>query len=67
MRKSKKKVFTKDEIAMLSANPNVKHCRENRLTFTYEFRLKLYEEWVKEVIHRYWMKRSVMIQDWLDC
>lgn len=44
----KKKRFTKDEIAVLSANPNVKHCRENRLTFTYEFRLKLYEEWVKK-------------------
>ena len=43
-----KKIFTKDEIAVLSANPNVKHCRENRLTFTYEFRLKLYEEWIKK-------------------
>lgn len=48
MSKSKKKVFTKDEIAVLSANPNVKNCRENRLTLTYEFRLKLYEEWVKK-------------------
>ncbi|MGN1406397.1 MAG: IS3 family transposase [Erysipelotrichaceae bacterium] len=44
---SKKKIFTKDEIAVLSANPNVKHCRYNRLTLTYEFRLKLYEEWIK--------------------
>ena len=48
MSKSNKKVFTKDEIAVLSANPNVKNCRENRLTLTYEFRLKLYEEWVKK-------------------
>lgn len=41
------KRFTKDEIEILSANPNVKNVRENRLTLTFEFRNKLYLEWIK--------------------
>lgn len=41
------KRFTKDEIEILSANQNVKNVRENRLTLTFEFRNKLYLEWVK--------------------
>lgn len=39
--------YSKNQIAVLLANPNVKHCRENRLTLTYDFRLKLYDEWIK--------------------
>lgn len=36
------KRFTPQEIEILKANPNVKAVRENRLTLTYEFRLKLW-------------------------
>lgn len=42
------KRFTKDEIRILSANPNVKHIRENRLTLTFEFRNEMYREWIKD-------------------
>ena len=41
------KRFTKDEIDILSKSPYVKNIRENRLTFTYEFRCILYNEWIK--------------------
>lgn len=44
---SKVKRFTKDEIDVLSKSPYVKNIRENRLTFTYEFRCILYNEWIK--------------------
>lgn len=47
MNMSKNKRFTKDEIDVLSKSPYVKNIRENRLTFTYEFRCILYDEWVK--------------------
>ena len=43
----KHKRFTKDEIDVLSKSPYVKHVKENRLTFTYEFRCILYDEWIK--------------------
>lgn len=42
---SKKKIYTKEEIAHLRKNSNVKDIRDNRLTLTYEFRLKMYEAW----------------------
>ena len=41
------KRFTKDEIDILSKSPYVKNIRENRLSFTYEFRCILYNEWIK--------------------
>lgn len=47
MNMSKIKRFTKDEIDVLSKSPYVKHVKENRLTFTYEFRCILYDEWIK--------------------
>ena len=40
------KRYTQQEIKMLRENPNVKHIRENRLTVTYEFKLKMYDAWV---------------------
>ena len=39
------KCFTQQEIEILKANPNVKAVRENRLTLTYEFRLKLWDHY----------------------
>lgn len=39
------KYFTPQEIEILKANPNVKAVRENRLTLTYEFRLKLWHHY----------------------
>ena len=47
MNMSRTKRFTKDEIDVLSKSPYVKHVKENRLTFTYEFRCILYDEWIK--------------------
>ena len=44
---SKIKRFTKDEIDVLSKSPYVKSVKENRLSFTYEFRCILYDEWIK--------------------
>ena len=41
------KIYTEQEIQILSKNPNVKYVRRNRLVLTFEFRLKLYDEWVK--------------------
>lgn len=41
------KRFTQQEIEILKANPNVKAVRENRLTLTYEFRLKLWDHYQK--------------------
>lgn len=43
-----KKVYSDQEIKILSDNPNVKYVRRNRLVLTFEFRLKLYDEWVKD-------------------
>lgn len=42
-----KKTYTEQEIQILSKNPNVKYVRRNRLVLTFEFRQKLYDEWVK--------------------
>ena len=42
------KIYTEQEIQILSKNPNVKYVRENRLVLTFEFRLKLYDEWIKD-------------------
>ena len=42
-----KKIYTEQEIQILSNNPNVKYVRRNRLVLTFEFRQKLYDEWVK--------------------
>ena len=39
------KRFTAEEILALSANPNVKNVRSNRLTLTFEFRTELYNAW----------------------
>lgn len=44
---SKIKRFTKDEIDILSKSPYVKSVKENRLSFTYEFRCTIYDEWIK--------------------
>ena len=44
---SRTKRFTKDEIDVLSKSPYVKNIRENRLSFTYDFRCILYDEWIK--------------------
>ena len=44
---SRTKRFTKDEIDVLSKSPYVKYMRENRLSFTYDFRCILYDEWIK--------------------
>ena len=40
--------FTKEEIDVLSNSPYVKNIRENRLTFTYEFRCILYDAWIRD-------------------
>ena len=42
------KRFTNEEIELLSKSPYVKNIRKNRLTFTYEFRCTLYDEWIKQ-------------------
>lgn len=44
---SKNKRFSKEEIDALSKSPYIKNVKENRLTFTYEFRCILYNEWIK--------------------
>lgn len=44
----KKKRFTEAEIELLRQSPYVKHVRPNRLTLTFEFRMILWESWVKE-------------------
>ena len=43
-----KKVYSNQEIKILSDNPSVKYVRRNRLVLTFEFRQKLYDEWTKE-------------------
>ena len=43
-----KKVYSDQEIKILSNNPNVKYVRRNRLVLTFEFRQKLYDEWTKD-------------------
>ena len=39
------KRFTQEEIELLSKNPNVKDIKTNRITFTFEFKHRLWEEW----------------------
>ena len=46
MNMSKIKRYTKGEIDVLSKSPYVKNIRENRLTFTYEFRCIVYDRWI---------------------
>ena len=43
-----KKVYSDQEIKILSDNPNVNYVRRNRLVLTFEFRQKLYDDWTKE-------------------
>ena len=47
-----KKMYSNQEIKLLSENPNVKYVRRNRLVLTFEFRLKLYDEWVNNFYNR---------------
>ena len=42
------KIYAKQEIELLSKNPNVKYVRSNRLVLTLEFRQKIYDEWVNK-------------------
>ena len=42
------KIFTNEEIELLSKSPYVKDVRQNRLTLTHEFRCILYDEWIKQ-------------------
>ena len=41
------KRYTKEEMAILGNNPNVKYVNENRLVLIYEFRLEIYTAWTK--------------------
>ena len=43
---SNNKRFSKEEIDALSKSPYVKNIREDRLTFTYEFRCIVYDRWI---------------------
>lgn len=47
MRKGYNKRFTDEEIKVLKENPYVKDVRYDRLTVTYEFKLILYDAWLK--------------------
>lgn len=58
------KQFTQEEITLLENNPNVKNIRENRLTPTYEFRLKMYEAWILKPSTG--TLRKVLIENGLD-
>lgn len=42
------KRFTQQEIETLQKNPNVKHIKENKIIFTYEFRKIIYDAWMKK-------------------
>ena len=64
----KPKRFTKDEIDVLSKSPYVKNIRENRLTFTYEFRCMVYDKWIvnpsltqlRKILESYGFSRSLI-------
>lgn len=43
---SNNKRFSKEEMDSLSKSPYVKNIREDRLTFTYEFRCIVYDRWI---------------------
>lgn len=58
------KVYTEQEIQILSKNPNVKYVRRNRLGLTLEFRQKLYDEWVK--VPRIGIIRKVLNENGVD-
>lgn len=59
-----KKTYTKQEIKILSENPNVKYVRRNRLGLTLEFRQKLYDEWAKD--YRIGTIRKVLNENGVD-
>ena len=42
------KIYTKQEIDLLSKNPNVKYVRKNRLVLTLKFRQMIYDEWINK-------------------
>ena len=42
------KIYTKQEIELLSKNPNVKYVSKNRLVLTLGFRQKIYDEWINK-------------------
>ena len=42
------KIYTKQEIDLLSKNPNVKYVRKNRLVLTLKFRQTIYDEWINK-------------------
>ena len=45
------KRYTKEEIAILGNNPNVKYVNENRLVLIYEFRVEIYTAWKRCSTH----------------
>ena len=47
-KQSTAKHLTPEQISTLQANPAVKHVCENRITLTFEFRTRIYEEWIKD-------------------
>ena len=42
------KIYTKQELDLLSKNPNVKYVRKNRLVLTLKFRQTIYDEWINK-------------------
>lgn len=61
---SKKKVITDEAIKILSASRFVKQVRSNRITFTYEFRVMMWERWDK--CRRISTIRDVMKENGID-
>ena len=55
------KVYSQDEINELSQSPYIKHIRKNRIVFTFEFRMMLWDKWnlnqsvstIKEIMIEY--------------
>ena len=48
MGKSRSDRLTKEQIEFLNTSPFVKHADEKRVSFTYEFRVKIWEAWIKD-------------------
>lgn len=48
MGKHKLHRLTKEQIEFLNANPNVKYADEKKISFTYEFRVRIWEAWSKD-------------------
>ncbi|MCI1346732.1 MAG: hypothetical protein LKG61_07160, partial [Solobacterium sp.] len=44
-RRTEARRLTDEQIQQLRKDPNVKLVRHNRISFTYEFRMKMYERW----------------------